>query len=107
MSEDIEIVRGSGNVFADLGKQDADLLQFKALLAADIIKTLDAKALTVRKAEELTRIAAADFSRIRRARLDRFTVDRLMSILHRLGREVEVSVSFRPRAGAGLHAPVG
>lgn len=95
MTEDIEIVRGSGNVFADLGREDADIHQLKALLAADIIKTLDAKALTVRKAKELTRIAAADYSRIRQARLDRFTVDRLMTILHRLGREVEVSVSFR------------
>ncbi|WP_366093375.1 XRE family transcriptional regulator [Ferrovibrio sp.] len=42
------------------------------------------------------RVAAADFSRIRGAKLDRFTVDRLMTILHRLGREVEVCVSFRP-----------
>jgi len=98
MSADVEIVRGSGNVFDDLGVEGAELHQLKALLAADIIKTLDARGLTVRGAGELTRIAAADFSRIRQVKLDRFTVDRLMTILHRLGREVEVAVSFRTRA---------
>jgi Helix-turn-helix domain len=40
---------------------------------------------------------AADFSRIRRANLGRFTIDRLMTILSRLGQEVEVSVNVHPR----------
>jgi predicted XRE-type DNA-binding protein len=103
MSDEIEVVRGSGNVFADLGREDAEVLQLKALLAADIIKTLDARELTVRKAEELTGIAAADFSRIRQAKLDRFTVERLMAIVRRLGREVAVSVSFSTRSADASH----
>ena len=37
---------------------------------------LDDRHLTVRAAAELTGTAAADFSRIRRAKLDRFTIDR-------------------------------
>jgi hypothetical protein len=37
--------------------------------------------LTVRTADELTGTAAADFSRTRQAKLDHFTIDRLMSIL--------------------------
>jgi predicted XRE-type DNA-binding protein len=93
-------VRGSGNVFRDLGKADADLLQLKALLAAQIVRTLDEGALTVRKAESLTKIAAADFSRIRGANLGRFTVDRLMTILDRLGSDVDVAVTFRARKSA-------
>ncbi len=40
-------------------------------------------------------IAAADFSRIRNANLGRFTVDRLMSVLNRLGARVEVKVRVR------------
>lgn len=95
--EDIEIVRGSGNVYRDLGMDDADLRQLKALLAAEILKTLDARGVSVREAEALTQIAAADFSRIRRANLDRFTSDRLMIILGRLGREVKVRISVRQR----------
>ncbi len=48
-----------------------------------------------RAAHGRTGIAAADFSRIRTADLGRFTVDRLMSILNRLGSRVEVKVRVR------------
>jgi predicted XRE-type DNA-binding protein len=92
---DLETVRGSGNVFRDLGVKNADVAQFKALLAAEIIKTLDRENLSVRKAHIRTRIAAADFSRIRNADLSRFTADRLIVILNRLGSRVEVSLKIR------------
>lgn len=99
MSEnEIEMVQGSGNVFRDLGLPNADLEQLRAILAGRIIKVLDEERLTVRQAQERTGIAAADFSRIRRANLTRFTVDRLMEILRRLGQQVDVEVSVHPRA---------
>jgi predicted XRE-type DNA-binding protein len=98
--EPIEIVRGSGNVFRDLGFPDADLRLLKSLLAAEIIKTLDDLGMTVRKAHALTGFAAADFSRVRRSHLDGFTVDRLMAMLNGLGSEVDVSVSFSKKAEA-------
>ena len=88
--DDMELIRGSGNVFRDFNLPNADLEQLRSILfAAQIIGVLDDRQLTVRKAGELTGIAAADFSRIRRVRLDRFTVDRLMTILSRLDQEVE------------------
>jgi predicted XRE-type DNA-binding protein len=91
-TEKLEVVRGSGNVFRDLGHKHADVEQFKAILAAEIIKALDRDHLTVRAAHGRTGIAAADFSRIRNADLGRFTVDRLMAIINRLGSRVEVRV---------------
>jgi len=94
--EKIELVHGSGNVFRDFGYANPDVEQLKAILAAEIIKELDRKKLTVRAAHALTGIAAADFSRIRNADLRRFTLDRLMSILNRLGTRVDVQVSLRP-----------
>jgi predicted XRE-type DNA-binding protein len=97
MSDDLEFIRGSGNVFRDLGHPDADREQLRALLAARIIGVLDDRKLTVRAAHELTRVAAADFSRIRNAKLGRFTIDRLMTILASLGQQVEVTVDVRPR----------
>jgi len=93
----IEVQRGSGNIFRDLNIPNPDLEQLRAILAARIIKVLDLKKLTVRNAHELTGVAAADFSRIRRARIGRFTIDRLMSILNRLDQDVVVSVSVHPR----------
>ncbi len=49
----------------------------------------------------MTGIAAADFSRIRQAKLKGFTIDRLMTILDRLNRDVQVSVSVLPRVAGG------
>ena len=88
----LEVVRGSGNAFRDLGHKSADAAQSKAILAAEIIKALDREHLTVRAAHGRTGIAAADFSRISNADLGRFTVDRLISIINRLGSRVEVKI---------------
>jgi predicted XRE-type DNA-binding protein len=99
--ETMEIVRGSGNVFRDLGRPDADVAQLKVILAVEIARALDHEGLSVRAAQGRTGIAAADFSRIRNADLGRFTVDRLMAILNRLGSRVDVKVKVRrPRHAA-------
>ena len=104
MTRDVELVRGSGNVFRDFGRSNADLEQLRSILAARIIRVLDQRGLSVRKASEATGTAAADFSRIRRANLGRFTVDRLMTILARLDQQVQVRVTVRPRLHHGAHA---
>ena len=103
--DDLAVVRGSGNVFRDLGLPNPDLEQLRAILAAGIVRVLDEEGLTVRRAQELTGVAAADFSRLRRAKLGRFTVDRLMAVLDRLGQEVEVAVTVHPRPTQGDVAP--
>jgi len=82
-------------VFHYLGHENADMEQFKAILAAEIIKAIDRQHLTVRAAHDRTGIAAADFSRIRNADLRRFTADRLMSVINRLGSRIEVKVRVR------------
>lgn len=104
-NERLEVTRGSGNVYRDVGHANADVKQFKALLAAEILKTLDREQLSVRQAQVRTGIAAADFSRIRNADLGRFTLDRLMSIINRLGSRVDVKLKVRP-AGRTHHAAV-
>jgi len=95
--EPIEVVRGSGNVYRDFGYLDADVRQAKSLMAAQIIKILEEEGLSTREAQARTGVAHSEFARIRRVNLARFTIDRLMMILRRLGREIEVSVTIRPR----------
>lgn len=94
--EKLEFFGGSGNIYRDFGLPDADLRQLRAILAAQIIKLLDSRRLTVRAAQAKTGIAAADFSRIRNADLSRFTIDRLMTIINRLGLQIDVTVRVRP-----------
>lgn len=98
--EEIELERGSDNVYRDFGEADADVLQAKARLAARIIGELDDRELSVRKAEKLTGFAASDFSRIRNADLGRFTIDRLIRILGALGQSVEIRLELSPRSTA-------
>ena len=98
--EQIEAIRGSGNVYRDFNMPDADVRQLKAILATEIIKTLDKKGLSVRKAQGLTGIDAGDFSRVRNADFRRISVERLMAMINGLGSRVEVAVKLR-RAEVG------
>lgn len=101
--EDFGLVRGSGNVFRDLGQANPDVEQTKAILAAQIIGILESESLSTRSAQERTGVNHADFARIRKAKLDRFTIDRLMTILNRLGRRVDVRVTIAPRPTVEVH----
>ncbi len=96
--EKIEVVHGSGNVFRDVGFPNPDVEQAKAILSAEIIKALNSRKLSVRKAQALTKVQAADFSRIRNADLKRFTIDRLMTILNKLEPYVDINMEFRRRS---------
>jgi predicted XRE-type DNA-binding protein len=104
-SDDFEIVRGSGNAFADLGLPNAEIEQFRTLLAAKIIGVLDERQLSVREAEAATGVAASEFSRIRRVKLDRFTIDRLLLILSKLGQDFALDLRTRPRTESAKPAP--
>jgi predicted XRE-type DNA-binding protein len=73
---DLELVRGSGNVYRDFGRPNASLEQARAIVAARIIRVLDERELSARDAEKLTGVSYSEFSRIRNARLSRFTLDR-------------------------------
>lgn len=97
MKDDIELVRGSGNIYRDFDRPNAGLEQARALLAARIIRHLDSRKLSTRDAERLTGVAHSEFSRIRNAQLRRFTLDRLIAILGKLDEDIEVQVSFKAR----------
>jgi predicted XRE-type DNA-binding protein len=109
MNDDFELVRGSGNVFEDFGYPDADLRRAKCLLAVEIARILDERKWTTRRAEEATGVNHADFARIRNANIGRFTLDRLMNVLTKLGQHVELAVTVTPqpatKAAGTIHVP--
>ncbi len=92
MNEELEVRRGSGNVFRDHGDPEAETNKLKAQLAAEIIGDLNARGWTTRKAGKELAIDQADIVRIRNADLDRFTIDRLVRVLSGLNRRVELKV---------------
>jgi predicted XRE-type DNA-binding protein len=92
-TKDDDLVRGSGDVFADLGFADAAVMRMKSRLATEITRALDRQKVPVRVATKGAGATAADLSRIRNADLDRFTLDRLIRIADRLGCRVEIKIS--------------
>ena len=59
MSDDMELIHGSGNVFRDFGYPGADVRQAKALLAAQVINILDEEKLSTRQAEARTGVSSS------------------------------------------------
>lgn len=93
--EDLELMKGSDNPFEDVGLPEGDTKLIKADLAAAIIAILRERRLTGKAAAKLAGVQTADLSRIRHVDLSRFTIDRLVTILNRLNRHVEVRFTVR------------
>src|SRR3954469_25861785 len=88
-----EHTRSSGNVFADLELPDADERMLKAQLAVQIRRFIEEKGWTQTEAAEAVGLDQPKVSHLLRGRLAGFSVDRLLSILNRLGHSVEVRIS--------------
>jgi len=93
----IAIEPGSGNVFADLGYADARARTLKVELAMEVNRLLRERRLTQAASASLLGIRQPHVSDLVRYRLERYSVERLMEFLVRLGRDVEIRV--RPRTG--------
>lgn len=92
MNEEPQYTIGSGNVFADLGLPDPDARLAKAELALRISTVIAERGLTQREAAELLRIDQPKVSAIARGRLTDFSLERLLTLVNRLGMDVEIVV---------------
>jgi predicted XRE-type DNA-binding protein len=84
-SEKVEIVRRTGNVFAQLGRPDADDLLRRARVMNVINDAIEAQGLTQEAAAAKTGLDQADISRIANGSVGRFSLDRLLTVVDRLG----------------------
>ncbi|MEX1206968.1 MAG: helix-turn-helix transcriptional regulator [Dongiaceae bacterium] len=98
MTETLEVTSASENVFKDLGFADAEVLKVKARLAAELIRIMRERRLSVRATAKLAGVDPSDIARICNVDLDRFTIDRLLRTVHRLDDRVRVQVT---QAGEG------
>lgn len=106
MDDAPDLARGSDNPFRDVGTPDADAELMKADLAAGVVRILRESDLSPAEAARLAEVAVADISRVRRAALDRFTIDRLVRIHNRLDRGTRIRVDFSGPRDAGKTAAV-
>ncbi len=103
-SEKVE--RSSGNVFADVGFQDAEERLLKAKLATKIAQLIEKKGWTQSQAAERTALDQPKVSRLLRGQLSGFSADRLFAVLNRLGHSVEVRISAKERSPEKSHTRV-
>ena len=103
-NESVEL--GSGNVFADLGFQDAEERLLKAKLATKIGQLIEKKGWTQSQTAERTALDQPKVSRLLRGQLSGFSADRLFAILNRLGHSVEVRISAKERTPEKSHTRV-
>ena len=93
----IEFEEGSGNVFADLGLDDADELYARAQIGFGVFKILESKNLKQREIAELLGIPQPEVSHLMNGRFSRFTTDKLLDFLKRLDRKVTIEIGPRKR----------
>ena len=92
-----KITRGSGNVFADLGFDNPEEMETKAKLVSQINAIIKKRNLTQKQAGEILGITQSRVSDLARGGLSGFSVDRLLRLLNKLDREVEIVV--KPKRG--------
>ena len=94
-------VRGTGNVFSDLGfsKREAAELLVKAELTRQIYNRIKAMGLTQIQAGERLGISQPDVSKLKNARFTGYSTDRLIGLLNAL--DVDVEIIIRPRKSHG------
>jgi predicted XRE-type DNA-binding protein len=89
----MKIKKASDNIFADLGFERPEEEAAKVDLAYEIASILKARKLTQVKAAALLNISQADVSKLMNVRPYGFSLDRLIAILTRLERDVEIRVT--------------
>lgn len=92
------IEQSSGNVFADLGLPDAAELHTKVKLAVEITRAIEARSLSQVAAAEILAITQPKVSALKAFKLEGFSVERLMTFLTLLGRDVEIRITARRRS---------
>jgi predicted XRE-type DNA-binding protein len=106
MPKPAKIERSSGNVFADLGLPDAEELQTKARLAVEIVLAIEARSLSQVAAAKILGVSQPKISALKAFKLEGFSVERLMTFLTLLGRDVEIRITARPRTASQGHIRV-
>jgi predicted XRE-type DNA-binding protein len=92
------VIRGSGNVFADMGLPDAAELDTKVRLGAALNQVVARRALSQAEVAAALGINQPKVSALLHYKLEGFSVERLMHFLVALGQDVEIVVKSKPHS---------
>jgi predicted XRE-type DNA-binding protein len=101
MSDETTLVEfGSGNLWADIGRPDADEALARAELMSRVTGIIRQRRLTQARAAEILGTNQPTVSDLMRGKLSKFSLERLIAFLNALDRDVEITVRRTP-AGSG------
>jgi predicted XRE-type DNA-binding protein len=94
----IEIEKGSGNVYSDLNKADADEMIVKAQLANKIGEIIKGRKWSQQKAAEVLGVTQPKLSKMLRGQFRGISEAKMLDCLARLGRDVQIVIGPARRA---------
>jgi len=99
--EDRAVYVGSGNVYADLGYENADEMLVKAQLVFKIAEIIQRRGLTQVEAAKLLGLTQPKVSAMLRGQFRGFSERKLIDCLTSLGRDVQIVIKEAPQRRAG------
>jgi len=96
-TREIEFENSSGNVFADLGLDDADELYTRAALGAQVVNIIKDQGYTQAEMSKLLGIKQPEVSALMCAKFHRFSQERLIGFLNKLDLKVIIQISRHQR----------
>ena len=96
----------SGNVFADLGLENAEELRTRSDLIVQINRIIKDLGLTQAEVAAAVGLSQPDVSLLTRGTVTRFSTERIMKVLLRLGHDLEIVVRRKPSRHAAAHVTV-
>ncbi len=90
-----KIEASSGNVFADLGFDDAEAQVFalRADLMAQVEKTIKARKMTQIAAAKLLGVTQSRVSDLKRGKVEKFSLDMLVTFAAKLGKPAQIRLA--------------
>lgn len=95
-AERIKVEPSCGNVFADLGLENAEQLLLHAKLVSRLSDIIESRGLSRGRAAKLLGVKQSELSKLLGGDLDRFPTDSLFRFLNALDQNVEIVI--RPKA---------
>ena len=94
-SDENKITTSSGNVFTDLGfdEAEAQVLALRADLMAQLEKTIKARKMTQVAASRILGVSQGRVSDLTRGKVEKFSLDMLVTFAARLGKPAKVELS--------------
>lgn len=108
MTDELPMVElSSGNLWADIGRPDADEALARAELMSRVADIIRQGRLTQARAAEILGTNQPTVSDLMRGKMSRFSLERLIAFLNALDRDVEITVRRRPADRAARFVVTG